>query len=146
MTASAAKPGQTRGRLGLIGFGVLALGMIMSPVVVMWWANRDACPRTVVAEGRSPLGMLWEISSSDCGPAVGTVWQVRIAGSGQIARVAYDARNGPRPLSIEHAQGTLTVRVDAPPPGEATPFVTVRLDHKMRPKDVARFVDGARRG
>jgi hypothetical protein len=136
----------TRGRLVLLGFGLAALVLILSPVVVTWWANRDACPRTVVAVGRSPLGMFWEISSSDCGAEVGTVWQVRVAGSGQIPRVAYDARVGPRPLAVEHTQGTLTVRLDAAPRGLAEPSIAVGLDHKMRPKDVARFVDGARRG
>ena len=135
-------PTLTRSRAVLLAFGLVALGLSVTPLVVRWWVVRDACPRVTVADGYFSDGMFWRIQEAQCGGAIGTVWQVHISASDTQPRLAFDAQNAPRPLSVEQIKGGIVIKLDQPPPGASDASVSIAIVPKMRPKRALHFVNG----
>lgn len=134
-----------RGRLALLAFIVVAFVMIASPILVTWWAERDACPRVSVQQAWLPGGVFYDISRAECGAEIGTVWQVRVAPSDGLPRIAFDARNAPVPIHVEQLGSLLTIELAEPPQGSTAKWVSVLLDSRSRPEKVLYFVNGAPR-
>lgn len=132
-----------RGRIVLIGFGLAALILILTPVIVRWEVLQDACPRQTVEEGYFPDGMYWRIQRAQCGGSIGTVWQVHISASDTQPRLAFDAQNEPVPKRIEQQEdGSVVIRLDRPPEGTNDASVKIDIVPKMRPKRALHFVNG----
>jgi hypothetical protein len=134
----------TRGRLTLLAFAAAALMLIVSPALVIRWYAPTICPTVVVSEGRVPNGVAWDITRSDC-DAGRTVWQVRVAPVQGVLRLAYDAERGPEPVAVEQNGRTLSVRLKTPLADGST-VAQVELDHRARPREPVRFIDGRPRG
>lgn len=136
------QPRLTKSRIILIAFALAALLLSVSPLAVRWWVAHDACPRQIIAEGYFSDGMFWRIRQAECGGAIGTVWQVHISAADTQPRLAFDAQNAPRPLSVEQNKGAITIRLDQPPAGSTEASVTIPIVPKMRPKRILHFIDG----
>lgn len=138
-------PQLTRSRAVLLAFGLAALGLSVAPLLVRWWAVQDACPRVTVADGYFSDGMFWRIQEAQCGGTIGTVWQVHISASNTQPRLAFDAQNAPRPLSVEQIKGGIVIRLDQPPAGSTESSVSIPVVPKMRPKRILHFINGHQR-
>lgn len=139
----AARRQNRRNRGIILIFVVLALVFVVSPPVIRWWMQQGICPAEVTAKGRNS-GTDWEVTRSDCGATVGTVWQVRIVPTAGASWAVYDARGGPVPLAYEQSGFTGTVTLQTPPKGATETTIPIELDMKGRPKKTVRFVDGVR--
>lgn len=139
----ALKKRRFRNRIVVGAFGVAALVFILGPFLVIQWGSQDFCPAEVKAKGRSS-GTDWEVTRSDCGPAVGLVWQVRIIPTKGASHLAFDARGGPEPVAYEQKGFTGTVTLAEAPAGSTERTVAIPLDHRGRPVAPVKYVKGTR--
>lgn len=139
----ALKKRRFRNRIVVSAFGAAALVFILGPFLVIWWGSQDFCPTEVKAKGRSS-GTDWEVTRSDCGAAVGLVWQVRIIPTKGASHLAFDSRGGPEPVGYEQSGFTGTVTLAEAPAGSAERTVAVPLDHRGRPVAPVKYVKGTR--
>jgi hypothetical protein len=137
-----------RPRAGQVLVVVLVLGgvvMLTLPNLISWWKSGELCPSTVMNHGRTPRGIDWTITRSDCGDAVGEVWQVRLIAPGGVSQPVYDARGWPQAQSVEQVdENAVRIRLDRSPDDGAPPEVVVQIDSKARPANAARFLAGHR--
>lgn len=130
----------TRSRVILLAFAAAALLLIVSPAVVFRMTAPTLCPTAIVSEGRVPNGVVYDITRSECdGGRV--VWQVRVAPVQGALRLAYDAEAGPEPVRVEQQGRTLTIHLKTPLADGST-LAQVELDHRARPREPVRFVNG----
>lgn len=132
-----------RNRIVIVVFGVMALIFIAGPFFYIQWGSRDFCPYEVKASGRSS-GTDWEVTRSDCGGAVGVVWQVRITPTKGTSNLAFESRGGPTPARYEQKGFEGTVTLAEPAKGSADLTIPVPLDPRGRPVAAIKFVDGTR--
>lgn len=129
-----------RGRVVLIGVGLVALGMVLSPAIVYRLVQPTLCPTTITAEGRVQGGVNWEFTRSQCdGGRI--VHQVRVAPMQGVMRLAVDLEGGPGPTAIAQVGRVLTVTLAGPLADGAT-TVTAEIDHRARPRDVTKVREG----
>jgi hypothetical protein len=132
-----------RNRLILGVFAVAGRVFLVLPNALIWWGTRNVCPSTITGRGTFD-GTAWEILKSDCDGAV--VWQMRVIPDRGYSSVVMESRGGPEPIGWEQAGFEGTVVLSAPPVGEATARVIVKLDPKGQPLGEVDFRDGKRLG
>jgi hypothetical protein len=126
--------------------GLLVIGAIIMlglPNIVTWWKSGELCPSEVKNHGRTPRGIDWTITRSDCGDAVGEVWQVRLIAPGGVSQPIYDARGWPQARAVEQAgDSAVKVLLDRSPDDGSPAEVVIDIDSKARPANPARFLAG----
>jgi hypothetical protein len=131
-----------RGRLILIGIGILALLGIFGPMAVRAWIARDLCPTVVTRSGMSD-GARWEVARSDCGDGR-IVHQLRIVPNKGWSTLVYETTGGALPVSWSQEGFLGKLELDHPLEGEASLVLDVPLDIKGRPKEIIRVKAGRR--
>ncbi len=131
-----------RGRIALIGFGLLALIVAASPSLIDLWVSRDRCPAVVTASGEAD-GTHWEISRADCGEGR-IVHQLRIVPPKGWSNLVYETEGGALPVAWSQTGFLGKLELDHPLEGEADLVLDVPLDAKGRPKTVIRVRAGRR--
>lgn len=131
-----------RGRVILVGIGLVALMALAGPPAIRAWMSRDLCPTVVMRSGTSE-GTLWEVARSDCGGGR-IVHQLRIVPSKGWSTLVYETEGGALPVSWSQTGFLGKLELDHPLEGEASLVLDVPLDAKGRPKEVVRVRAGKR--
>jgi hypothetical protein len=131
-----------RGRLALIGFGLLVVMVAAAPSLIDLWASRDLCPSQPITSGSSD-GARWEISRADCGGGR-IVHQLRIVPPKGWSTLVYETEGGSLPVSWSQSGFVGKLELDHPLEGEAAFVLDVPLDVKGRPKAPIRVRAGRR--
>jgi hypothetical protein len=126
-------------------FAICAFLFLVFPYLLIWWGSRDVCPSVITTHGKTD-GTAWEISRSDCGGSTGIVWQMRVIPDKGYSAVVMESRGGPEPVGWEQAGFEGTVVLSAPPKGEGSVRVRLKLDPKGQPLGGVDFRDGQRQG